>query len=389
MSNALALTNAALQAPSSLKEVFEVEAFKYNCVQNFNKTTGRSDGELVFERERVLFMKALAENPKLEQCSRFSIYSSFVELFVSGLTLNDGLTYIIPYKETAQFQIGWKGRLEQMSQMPEINYVQEPTVVLTNELADFEYELGESPRVIKHKPAKDRTITETNKIEFVYLVLDTKFGKRSFLMTRQEVLTIRDTYSVPYKYYKSKNGKWPDGRAMDPPFWITNEAEAFKKTLVKRAYKYLPKTPRMKALDEKIKNYIDHEDGTSETVENIDYGIADDQSGTSESHTQETKGATAEHSGGATPQSNNGTSEGGTEKTPRTRRTKEQIAKDEAAKKEAIETIAALKAKTVKTEVGPGGTIADAETHEVISEAKVVSDNPVDDLPSLDSLMNQ
>lgn len=274
MSNALMLTTSALQAPKDLKGVFEIDAFKANCVSNYEKTTGRKDGDIVFERERVLFMKTIKENVKLEQCTRPSIYFAFVELFASGLTLMDGLTYIIPYKETAQFQIGWKGRLEQMSRMPEINVVHEPQVVLTNELSDFEYQLGEDVRVLKHKPAKDRTITATNKIEFVYLILDTAFGKRCFIMSRQEVLTIRDTYSIPYKYYISKGGKYPDGKPMDPPFWITNEAEAFKKTIVKRAYKYVPKTPRQKLLDEKIGTYIDHEDGTVDSTQQaIDYGL--------------------------------------------------------------------------------------------------------------------
>jgi recombinational DNA repair protein RecT len=370
MGQALQLTNAALSAPSTLKEVFEIEAFKSNCVANYEKTTGQKNGEMVYERERILFMRAIQDNQKLEQCSRFSIYSAFVELFVSGLTLNDGLTYIIPYKDTAQFQIGWKGRLEQMSQMPEVNYVPEPQVVLTNELPDFDYELGETPRVVKHKPAKDRTISKDNRIEFVYLVLDTKFGKRTFLMTRQEVLTIRDTYSVPYKYYISKGGKWPDGRPMDPPFWITNEAEAFKKTLVKRAYKYLPKTPRMKALDEKIKNYVDHEDGTSETTEDIDYGLADVQA-PAHAERKEDSPANTEAKVDSSPGADN--------KAPRTRRTKEQIAKDEAAAK--------VKTMQPETVTGPGGTKADAETAEVIQEAKI-SNNPVDGLPDLGALMN-
>lgn len=277
MSNALQLTRAALTTPTDLKGMFEVEAFRHNFMSNYEKTTGQKNGSMIFERERILFMKAIAENKKLEQCDRFTIYAAFIELAVSGLTLNEGICYIIPYKDRAQMQIGWRGRLEQISQMPEINYVPEPQVVLTNELCDFDYELGETPRIVKHKPAKDRTITKENRIEYVYLILDTKFGKRTFLMSRQEVLQIRDTYSIGYKQYMSKGGKWPDGNPMEPPFWLTNEAEAFKKTLVKRAYKYLPKTPRMKAIDEKIKTYIDHEDGTSEETHDIDYGLAADQ----------------------------------------------------------------------------------------------------------------
>lgn len=371
MGNSLALTQSALSAPPDLKGVFEIEAFKFNCVSNYEKTTGQKNGEMIFERERILFMKTVGENQKLEQCTRFSIYSAFVELFVSGLTLQDGLTYIIPYKTTAQFQIGWKGRLEQLSQMPEVNFVPEPQIVLTNELADFEYELGESPRIVKHKPAKNRDITKENKIEFVYLILDTKFGKRSFIMSRQEVLQIRDSYSIGYKSYVAKDGKWPDGNKMDPPFWISNEAEAFKKTLVKRVYKYMPKTPRMKLLDEKIKTYIDHEDGTAETTQDIDYGLADD------------KGMDAAR---ALPAGNNPNIQSNPLQGDNTE-SKEEIAKAKRShKKKEPETKAPVEElKTITTEKGE---VVDMETAEILSDGPTESDNPVDDLPDLGGLTN-
>lgn len=379
MGQALQLTNAALSAPSTLKEVFEIEAFKSNCVANYEKTTGQKNGEMVYERERILFMRAIQENQKLEECSRFSIYSAFVELFVSGLTLNDGLTYIIPYKDTAQFQVGWKGRLEQINMIPGIEDIAPPQVVVTNELADFEYELGERPRIIKHKPSINRETAPAwpldaaekgNKIEFVYWVVKRDGITTTHIMSRHEVLRIRDTYSIPFIYYKKNGGKWQDGKPMKVPFWISSEDEAFKKTIIKRGWKYIPKTARMKALDEKIKNYVDHEDGTSETTEDIDYGLADVQA-PAQAERKEESPANTEAKVDSSPGADN--------KAPRTRRTKEQIAKDEAAAK--------VKTMQPETVTGPGGTKADAETAEVIQEAKI-SNNPVDGLPDLGALMN-
>jgi recombinational DNA repair protein RecT len=352
-----------LQAPKDLKGVFEIDAFKFNCVSNYEKTTGRKDGDIVFEHERVLFMKTIKENPKLEACTRPSIYFAFVELFASGLTLLDGLTYIIPYKETAQFQVGWKGRLEQMSRMPEINVVHEPQIVLTNELSDFEYQLGEDVRIIKHKPAKDRTITDANKIEFVYLILDTAFGKRVFIMSRQEVLAIRDTYSIPYKYYIAKGGKYPDGSKIDPPFWITSEPEAFKKTIVKRAYKYVPKTPRQKLLDEKIATYIDHEDGTLEANQQaIDYGLDTGPQ------------ASAKVEGQQTPAETPSVSQAPAQAQPEPEKPKRSHKKKEPAP---------APAQTVTTK---DGTTAVVETGEVVGGDGPKEDNPAADLPDLDNL---
>lgn len=285
MSKSVALTRQVLNEAKDLNEMFSLEQVRNNCVSNYMKTAGVNEpaAEMYYERERVLFMKTLIANPGLNKCDRFSLYTSYVELMVSGLSLNEQLAYIIPYGEQAQFQIGWKGRLEQISQMPEVNYVPQPEIVLTHELPNFQYVLGENKRIVQHIPAGDRsfitepTDTTQSKIEFVYCVIDTAFGKRTEIMTRQEVLDIRNRYSQKYKYYVSKGGKYPDGKAMEPPAWLTSEAEMFKKTLVKRIYKYMPKTARQKALDEKIKEYVDHEDGTTEgDYEPINYGINDD-----------------------------------------------------------------------------------------------------------------
>ena len=361
MENALQLTRTALTAPTDLKGVFEIAAFRENFINNFQKTTGLGSGAMVFEREKILFMKALAENRKIEQCDRFSIYAAFIELAVSGLTLNEGISYIIPYKDRAAFQIGWRGRLEQISQMPEINFVPPPEVVLTNELNNFDYELGENPRVVRHKPAKDRTITKDNRIEFVYLILDTKFGKRTFVMSRQEVLQIRDTYSIGYKYYMSKGGKYDDGKPIEIPFWISNEAEAFKKTIVKRAYKYLPKTPRQKILDEKIATAPDVEDGIIEASQQaIDYGISGAQDNDQARPGQDKAEAQI-------------VNQAPTQAEP----VKEKAKRSHKKKTEA---------ETVTT---PDGTTAEVATGEVITGGVSdgpTEDNPVDGLPDLDNL---
>lgn len=283
MSNKLALTQAALTGAKDLKEMFELEPVRNNAISNYVKTTGRSESEgaMYYEREKILFFKALQANKKIEQCDRFTIYSSWIELMVSGLTLNDGLAYLIPYGKQLQMQIGWKGRLEQLIQVPGIENVPPPQVVYENDI--FDYELGDKPKIIKHIPAK----IDKGKLSFVYLVIQKTTGNETHIMTREEVIDIRDRYSQGYKQYvtdckaASKNigetfkkdmGSWQ--LTIEPPMWVSSEPEAWKKTLIKRVWKYQPKTARMKALDEKIKNNIDNEDGTKgDTAASIDYGI--------------------------------------------------------------------------------------------------------------------
>lgn len=315
MANELVLTVKALSEPKDLKGVFELAPFKNNFVDNYLKTTGRNNGAMVYERERVLFMKALTENKKLEKCDRFTIYAAFIELAVSGLTLNDGISYIIPYGKTAQFQIGWKGRLEQINHIDTVDFANEPQVVYTSELNDFDFELGENPKIIRHKPSKERGKSKDDLIEWVYFVVHTKHGPKTWIMSRSEVLSIRDTYSQTYKSYiadcarmgkeigstlkKPMNG--PTGSyelTIEPPFWITREAEAFKKTIIKLGWKYLPKTPRLKALDAKLAKNIDPETGTIDDTHDINYGIVDDQGNTT--HVDADNGAPADQAAAGT-----------------------------------------------------------------------------------------
>lgn len=278
--NKLALTKTMLEQPQRLTDVFELEPFQHNFVKNYAATTGKEDGLMVWEREKVLFMKKISSDKNLEKCTRLSIYSSFIELAVSGLTLNDDQAYIIPYKGVATFQIGWRGRLEQISRLDHISEVGLPQVVYESD--DFDYELGGlSAKILKHKRTnhdhgKDDIITH------VYLIYKTTDGREHcIIMERHEVLAIRDNFSESYKYYIKNNGKGKsaDGRTwdLDPPMWITHEAEAFKKTIVKRLYKGIPKTGRMRVLDEKVSQYPDHEDGTM----NIEYGVVIDDEETS------------------------------------------------------------------------------------------------------------
>lgn len=285
MSNKLTLTKQALDSTKSLNEMFELPAVVGNSIMNVVKTTGldQRKAELHYEREKILFLKTVSANKKFESCDKFTVYSAWVELMASGLTLNDGATYLIPYGKVCQFQIGWKGRLDQMGQIPEIINIPPPQVVYDND--DFDYELGEKPRIIKHKPAKDNK----GELAYVYLVIEKKSGKETHIMTREEVLSIRDRYSKGYNQYvadckaagkvigetfKKNMGNYDI--TVEPPMWVSSEAQAWKKTLVKRAWNsQANKTARMKAVDAAIKNNVDIEDSTApEKDEAIDYAIA-------------------------------------------------------------------------------------------------------------------
>lgn len=288
MSNKLALTRKVLEDTKSLQEMFELEPVRINAIQNYVKTSGKSEAmaAMHYEREKILFFKVAST---LSKCDKFSVYSSWIELMASGSTLNEGHAYIIGYGKTAQFQMGWRGRLDQIGMIPEVINVPPAQIVREND--EFDYELGEKPRVIKHKPLLKG---DRGQLTHVYLIIEKTSGYETHLMTRDQVIAIRDRYSQGYKTYVEaceKHGKkigdtieipkeW-EGRKytqkIEPPMWVSDEETAWKKTLVKRAYNsQANKTARMKAIDEKIIKHVDPEDGTVKTDE-INYGMDETQ----------------------------------------------------------------------------------------------------------------
>jgi len=276
MSNKLQLTMAKLDSAKSLKELVELPEVRGNAILNLIKARGLNEKEaaMYYEREKILFSQV----KNIDKCDNFSKYAAWIQLFVSGRTLSDGDSYIIAYGKQAQFQIGWKGRLAQMGEIPEIINIPPPQVVYEGDT--FKMELGEEPKIIQHIPTRENR----GQLIYVYLIIQKKSGKELHYMDRERVLGIRDRYSKSYDQYiadcKAGNHKIGDtfkksmgtyDVTVEPPMWVSSEEEAWKKTLVKQAYKVQQnKTPRMKSVDKAIENNEDEE------IQDINYNVVDE-----------------------------------------------------------------------------------------------------------------
>lgn len=264
------MTMEMLNAPEKTNEIFDLPAVRDNWMRTYEKTTGRTDGALRFEGEKVMLMQLFRSNSNLSKCTRESLYSVWIELAISGLSLRDGLTYVVPYKQKATFQVGWKGRLEQMQQFPTVINVDEPQVVYSCD--EFVYEKGMKTVIHKHRPMYPRP--EGAMLHFVYMVIHHTYGTVVHMMDRDEVLAVRDKYSQSYKQYLDDLAKSPDGKKVqkngfngpymadiEAPMWVDSEAQAWRKTIVKRVYNNTPKLPHMKAQDERLQEQEFKQDG--------------------------------------------------------------------------------------------------------------------------------
>lgn len=258
------LTKQDLDGAASVSEMLNLPAIEERWVDTYQKTSGKTDGLMRFEAEKLLFGQAIASNSAFAKCDRFSVYAAFMEHALSGLTLRDGLAYLIPYGSKCQWMPGWKGRLEQILEMPDVVHVHEPQVVY--DCDEFRYEKGMKTIIHSHVPKFPRP--ENAEISFVYVVVEFTYGPIVYMMDAVQVTNIRDKYSSSYKQYlvDVKNVQ-PNGKVVksgrngtyevdfEPPMWVSDKEQAFKKTLVKRVYTNLPKLPKHKLLDDKMAEF--------------------------------------------------------------------------------------------------------------------------------------
>ena len=202
------------------------------------------------ERFTRMVFTALSSTPKLQQCTPQSFLGAMMQAAQLGLEPNTpiGQAYLIPYGNSCQFQLGYKGLLDLAYRSGEIKDIQAHEV---HENDEFEYELGLEPK-LKHIPAK----SNSGSVTMYYAVWHTKTGGYGF-----EVMSYEDVLEFAQKKSKSfHNGPWQ-----------TDFDSMAKKTVLKQALKYAPiATDFVKAVatDETVKSHISDnmEDEPDETM---------------------------------------------------------------------------------------------------------------------------
>ena len=170
------------------------------------------------ERFARIATTAVTQNPALAACSPQSFIGAMLTAASLGLEVNSplGEAYLIPYGNSCQFQLGYKGALALAYRSGEIKSV-EAHIVYEND--EFDFEFGLSPK-LKHKPAKK----DRGEATWVYALYHTKDDGYGF-----EVMSVEDINRHRAKYSKAKNSPWDSA-------WDSMA----KKTVLKRVLKYAP-----------------------------------------------------------------------------------------------------------------------------------------------------
>lgn len=222
------------------------------------------------QKFQAVVVSAVADNMDLLDCDRASLIKSCLQAAELGLSLNKsmGEADILKVwngrtkKNDAQFRPRYKGLMKLAMQGGEVLKI-ESRIVYANDL--FEVEEGIEPRII-HKHG----LGNRGDMIGAYCVWKLRNGESQFeVMSKEEIEAIRDRSS-------SKNR---EGKIVGP--WMTDPAEMWRKTVVRRATKYMPlstEAARAVHIDNIAEGIIDT-DSDPIDAEDITAGMFDEETG--------------------------------------------------------------------------------------------------------------
>lgn len=277
----LAVTNEMIDQAKHPRQLVDLPAVADNWIRTYNRCHARTDGELRYEREKILFVQAITANTALSNTLPFTRYAALMRMAMSGVSLDDGEASLIPRGKVCTLHIQWKGRRAQIASLPHVQHVDEPVVVYD---CDCDPQYTSAPYnpirgmngLILNDWQRAANRPESAKPLHVYVLVSYNYGIKAYAMDRTDVLAIRDEYSDSYKQYladlkaneasKATAQPWPDGKVwktkyqsnegywadIKVPMWVNREEEAWKKTMIHRLWKSVDKLPHHKYVDEQI-----------------------------------------------------------------------------------------------------------------------------------------
>ena len=182
------------------------------------------------DRMARIALTCFRQNPRLAECDPRSVFASVIQ--ASQLGLEPGIlgqAYLIPYKTECQLIIGYQGLVDLTRRSGLVKRI-EAHVVRQGE--KFTYRTG-LHTVLEHEPLLEGT---PGALRLAYAVAEfADGGYHAEVMAEDQINRIRDRsqgYIAAKKYNK------------DTP-WETDTEEMWRKTVLRRICKYLPKSPEL------------------------------------------------------------------------------------------------------------------------------------------------
>jgi recombination protein RecT len=175
----------------------------------------------LFAKEAQFAIQILSENDYLRKTTPDSIRNAVVNVALCGVTLNPALklAYLVPRKGKCTLDISYMGMIELTLNSGLVKDINADVICVNDE---FQAEKGTN-QYLRHKAAmKDR-----GEMIGAYAIATLQNGEHHFeIITAEEIEKIKKT---------------SEGLKSEYSPWKTWEAEMWKKTAVKRLFKYLKK----------------------------------------------------------------------------------------------------------------------------------------------------
>lgn len=170
-------------------------------------------------------MASVQKTPALLECEPMTIINSFMTMAQLGFMPSDvsGEAYVLPYKNKAQFQLGYQGLVTLFYRAGGASIRSE----IVRENDTFSYENG----VIHHKIDIMKSNKERGKAIGAYAIATLQGGHEiAKVMNQTDILAMGEKFS---KSFRSSFSPWDEKN--DPELWM------WKKTVLKQLGKMLPK----------------------------------------------------------------------------------------------------------------------------------------------------
>lgn len=205
-----------------------------------------TDRSINFEREAGFAVQAILANDyatSIAMSNRQSVINAVTNVAAIGISLNPAKrqAYLVPRDKKICLDISYMGLMDLAMATGSLKWAQADIV---RQADVFRLNGFDAPPTHNFDPFN----ADRGDIVGVYVVVKTADGEYlTDTMTTAEVNAIRDRSSA-WKAWVEKKKSCP---------WVTDWAEMAKKTCVKRAYKYWPKTERL----EKAIHHLNNEGG--------------------------------------------------------------------------------------------------------------------------------
>ena len=198
------------------------------------------------ERMARVAITALTRTPNLNRCTQQSFFDCMMQLSQWGLEPDGRHAHLIPYGDKCTLIIDYKGLVQLAMRSGTIKRIHADVVCDADQ---FEVDCG---LITKHAIDYRQPRGE---VFAVYSIIETTTGTKCEVMTREEVEAVRA---------RSRSGK------SGP--WVTDWNEMAKKTVFKRASKWIELSAEIRdaiATDDEIDATVIHRGSTTTTADEI------------------------------------------------------------------------------------------------------------------------